>query len=100
MYLQSPYWGGSASTLYPQCPYAGRHCNYIVPALPWGTAGTMYLGNSGTLYPVTQVQCISEWLDASKQSISEWLDGFEQCISKWPIDPTALIGRTHPAIQK
>ena len=62
-------------------------------------------------WPDVSEQCISEWLDASEQSIfdcsdvseqciSEWPDASEQCIFEWPIDPTALIGRTHPAIQK
>ena len=44
--------------------------------------------------------CISECPDTSDHSISEWSDASDQSISEWPIDPTALIGRTHPAIQK
>ena len=41
-----------AHILYPQCPYAGGHCDYIVPALPGGTATTMYPGCLDTLYTV------------------------------------------------
>ena len=51
-------------------------------------------------WPDASKQSISQWPDASEQSISQWPDASEQSISEWPIDPTALIGRTHPAIQK